>query len=153
MRVPALKTEITNRYPDISFIDKSDSENLFLEFSSDTQLEYVYSIWFGTKSICASVGAKRLKSSDKEYFWHYPFNSISLDSSEKRSIDCLEFLFDQLDILTKFKTRIIQKKHLLTQTFICEYIDNNTWTTYYKHSAMKTNFVFPTLMGNQKIYE
>ncbi len=153
MNVPELKTEITNRYPDIVFIDRSDSENLILEFISVTQLDYKYSIWFGTDSICASVGATRLNSSDNEYFWYYPFETYGSDSIEKKKIDCMEFLFEQLDILTKLKTRIIQKKNLLSQTFICEFFNNNTWTTYYKHSALKTKFVFPTIKNKQKIYE
>jgi hypothetical protein len=153
MKILELKTEIINRYPDIVFIDKSDSENLFLEFSSSTQLEYVYLIWFGTESICASIAATRLNCSDKEYFWHYSFDPYDSDSIENKTIDCLEFLFEQLDILTKLKTRIIQKKNLLSQTFICEYFSKNTWTTLYKHSALKTKFVFPTITSNQKIYE
>jgi len=153
MKIFELKTEIINRYPDIVFIDKSDSDNLLLEFSSVTQLDYVYSIWFGTESIRASVSAKRLDCSDKEYFWHYPFDPYDSDSIQNKTIDCLEFLFKQLDILTKLKTRIIQNKNLFSQTFICEYFSKNTWTTLYKHSALKTNFVFPTITSNQKIYD
>ena len=153
MNIFELKTEITKRYPDIVFIDKSDYENLFLEFSSPTQHDYNYSIWFGTESICASIGATLINSSDKEYFWQYPFDPYGSNSIEEKNTDCVEFLFEQLDILTKFKTRIIQKKKLLSQTFICEFLNKNTWTTYYKHSALKTNFVFPSIISNRKIYQ
>lgn len=153
MALDDILIQITKRYPDIVFTDKSHRNNLYLEFKTNTQLEYKYSIWYGTEAISASVGATLLKGKDNEYFWHYPFDPYGSDNIQEKENDCKEFIFEQLDILTKYKTRIIQKKNWFSQTFICEYLSNKIWTRYYKHSVLKTNFEFPTIKGRQYIYE
>lgn len=153
MKIAELKSIIIKRYPDLVFTDKSDNKNLYFEFSSKTQNDYTYKIWQGVESQNASISAKLSYSSNKEYFWVYPFEPYNSVSSEQKSNENMEFIMEQLDRLTNFKTRIIQKNNLLSQTFICEIYKDNNWMTYYKHSALKTNFVFPIIEGNQKIYQ
>ena len=153
MEIDELTIIIKRRYPLIAFIDKSDKENLFLEFTSKTQKDYIYLIWYGQQSMYVTIGARLIHSNDNEYFWHYPFEPYGSFSSEEKDIDSIEFIFEQLEILTTYKTRIIQKNNILSQTFICEIFKDNIWTAYYKHSALKTNFVFPTIDGNRKIYQ
>lgn len=153
MKITQLKTLIEKRYPNIAFLDKSDNENLILEFNTGNQKDYNYTIWLGIESMCASIGARLMNSNDDEYFWHYPYEPYNSISSEEKIIDSMEFIIEVLDVLTSFKTRIIQKNNLLTQTFICEVLKDNIWTTYYKHSVLKTNFVFPTIEDNYKLYQ
>lgn len=153
MIVNDIKVEIKKRYSDIVFIDKSDNDNLHLEFSTQAQLEYKYSLWFRLNTISASVGATLFNATEKQYFWYYPFDPYGSDTNEKKIEDCKDFLFEALDILTKYKTRIIQKKGLFYQTFICDFLNQNTWARYYKHSALCGNFDFPIITGRQQIYQ
>lgn len=153
MKIAELKTLIYKRYPHIAFTDKSDNENLLLEFNTINQKDYNYTIWLGTEAMCASIGAKLIDSNDDEYFWNYPYEPYNSISSEEKIVDSMDFILEELELLTNFKTRIIQKNNLLSQTFICEVLKDDIWTTYYKHSALKTKFVFPTIDGNHKIYQ
>lgn len=151
MEHSSIKVEIEKRYPDITFIDASKSMGLILEFAVPTQKEYKYYAAYSGE-VGASVGAILLDTKEEYYFWYYPFDPYGSNSAEEKEEDSKDFLIEQLDILTKYKTRIVQKNNWLTQSFVCEYFENNSWVRYYKHLAFKTSFKFPPISTKRRIY-
>ena len=148
-----VKTILINKFPKIDFIDKSENNELYLEFLLPFNKEYKFSIWQSLDGSYATIGAKLLiHNYNKYYFWHYPFEPYWTEIVEEKIKECEKFITEQLKILTIYPSRIIQKNNWFTQTFICEIFRNNEWIIFYKHKAFKTNFDFPQIEGRQKIY-
>ncbi len=147
-----LKLEIEDKYPTISFKSIREDEYLCLEFSTQFQNDYKFYIWVPADFLSASIGANLIKISDRHYFWYYPYDNYNDDLD--RQAEVRYFLYDILYIVTKHKTRIIQKNGILFQSFNCEYLICNQWTQLYKHSAFKYgNFKFPKISERMQIYK
>lgn len=146
-------SEIKRRFPETVFTENSDENNLVLEFQTRWQPEFIYAVWLGQQQIQTSVGAKLLGTTLNQYFWYQPFVPYGSDTNEDKLNDCVNFIFAELDILTNYDTRIIQRKGWFNQTFICEYFKENKWHKHYKHAALRTNFDFPKIIGRERIYK
>ena len=153
MKSESLTSEIKRRFPETVFNDNSYENNLVLEFQTRTQIVFIYTVWLCHQQIRASVGAKLLATTGQQYFWYCPFDPYSSDIIDDKVNDCMNFIFDELDILTNYQTRIIQRKGWFNQIFICEYFKDNKWQLHYKHSALLTNIDFPKIIGRERIYK
>lgn len=151
INISELNDKIRTRYPDISFTDNSEKKIMLLEFIGSHQSDYYYYVWVNSDNYLADVGAKLISQKDS-YFWHTDLDYF-IDSKDSVAI-VEEFVFETLKILANHRTRIIQKKKLLSQTFILEFLDNNIWRKYCPRNGLRfSNLKFPKISGRTRIYE
>lgn len=93
------------------------------------------------------VGAKLLAAPDL-YFWYLPFDRYASGNVNEIN-DALKAVLRKIAC---HKTRIIQKKGILMQSFVCDYFDDG-WKKVDGISAFRfSNFRFPATQQRRSVY-
>ena len=122
-----------------------------MNFKTDFTDKLNFSLWLDKNCNNCQINASfDEKEKLKKYFWYYPLGMLK----EKFEIDEVKyFMFEAIDKIANYRTRIIQKKGLIFQSFSLEYFDTKKWILFYKHSAFRYgNIEFPKITGDEKIY-
>lgn len=106
-----------------------------------------YQFWVAYHDGEPQVGAKLLVEPDL-YFWYLPFDAYVYKDVDEMD----EALKVILEKIAHHKTRIIQKKGILMQSFVCEYFDHG-WKKLDRISAFRfSNFSFPAIQQRLCVY-
>ena len=131
-------------------VEKS-SDGIRINFKTKFTDSLSFTIWINLECDTCEISS----SSDEVdqlfyYFWYCPMGM----SDDKFSCEEIkDFLFEYLDRIAIYKTRIVQKNLFIMQTFRLEYFDKERWNLIYKHSALNIGGIeFPETKGRKKIY-
>lgn len=146
------KSKILEKYHKIEFAEDSCIDDLTLTFSNSFQTEFYFVLTISKSLEFASIGACLNNAPKNQYFW---LTDIDIIDSEENDVNLItEFIIETLDIILQHKTRITQKKTLLTQKFILDYCVNGKWIKFSQRSGLRyTNLSFPEFKGRKKMYE
>ena len=144
-----LKKQLEEKYPQIKFLDISKFDNLILEFSTVFQKDYFYLIFSTYDCSLIDISAQLIDLPGPHYFWHNDFN---LNSGHNKNT--LDQFFETLDIITFHKTKIIQKRNAITQSFDLQYYDDIFWKSHYQNNGFRfSKLIFPATKARKTIYE
>lgn len=143
--------EIVDRYKTLCFLVDNSSDGTRINFKADSSDKLSYSIWISRECVNAEISAS---SEEVEqlifYFWYCP---LGMSKDEFNFQEIKEFIFEYLDKIANFRTRVVQRKNWISQSFRLEYYENLEWKLIYKHRALSfTNIEFPEIKDNEKIY-
>ena len=88
-----------------------------------------------------------LISNDDTYFWYRSYETYDFSCEKERRERIVE------DVLNVYlhKTRIIQKRCIISWRFSCEYFISGEWASLYSHSCTRSYSV-PPISGSEHIY-
>ncbi|PWK16664.1 hypothetical protein LX78_02958 [Xanthomarina spongicola] len=150
MTVSELKEIILNKNQNIQFLEKESDNEVYLEFSTEKNTDYVFFISIESLLTTVDIGAK-LNSDINAYFWHQSAEKIN--TSDKEWNSWIEnFILESIKNLSEFETRIIQKNGLIFSSFTCEYF-NEKWTKLNTNNGFRWTLKIPKIYGRKKIYK
>ena len=139
--------------PDVIFapifapVSGSKTPSVSIELPAAVGAEYLFKLYFQPER---QISARLLRLNTQYYFWYRPFD----DAEFGNSADRLDKAFiETVEELVTSETRIIQKRGLLTHSFMCDYKSPSAWKRVYSHSALRLGgFEPPPIAGRQHIY-
>ncbi len=150
MSAKDLKEKLRGTFKSVDFLDKESNDELYLEFATDKNKDYLFYVWIESSWTTTNIGA-RLKNDPDGYFWYDSIETSEIVDDSWREWTT-EFIVDRISKLTNFETRIIQIDGLLFSWFKCEYFDN-TWKSIHRHSGYRWTLSIPKIKGWKKIYQ